>query len=61
MSIQITVPWKIRLRSSESQELESKHWWNRKRCNDSEEGHALSHEDDLDHLGALHKTQHQKR
>ncbi|MEA2068704.1 MAG: hypothetical protein U9P12_05845 [Verrucomicrobiota bacterium] len=56
MAFNITVPWKIRLRSSRSQSPAGSNWWNRKKYRDGSGSRksTVLHEDDLDHLGALH-------
>jgi hypothetical protein len=57
MGIHITVPWSFRLRSGKA----SGKWWSRKTNQEDKAsvirvGHAVVEEEDLDHLGVLHRT-----
>jgi hypothetical protein len=56
MAFNITVPWKTRMRSDGSQSPTGGNWWNRKKYRDDPGARqsTMLHEDDLDHLGALH-------
>ncbi len=59
MAFHISIPWIIRPNTAGEQGHQKSMWWNRKKHrNDSD---AAKHpqflqEDDLDHLGALHRS-----
>ena len=55
----IQFPWKIRLSSSHQTRPRSSNWWQRKKSHDdsgAENSPKMLYEDDLDHLGKLHKS-----
>ena len=57
----IQVPWKMRLRKGPTGSPSNENYWNRRKYQDDPgvpKRQALPHEEDLDHLGALHKTHH---
>ena len=57
----IQVPWKMRMRSENQVTFNDSNWWVRKKFHDDlnvAKRPSLVVEDDLDHLGALHKHSH---
>ena len=54
----IQVPWKMRMRNGSQPSMGNRHWWVSKKFQDDldvAKRPALMVEDDLDHLGSLHK------
>ena len=57
----IQVPWKMRLRSGPHGSPSDDSWWTRPKYRDDKAAGTHSpvpHEEDLDHLGQLHKVHH---
>ncbi|MDF7826152.1 hypothetical protein P4B35_19125 [Pontiellaceae bacterium B12227] len=57
----IQVPWKMRMGSGSPSPVSNSHWWVRKTFQadlDVAKRPSLMVEDDLDHLGSLHKQHH---
>lgn len=57
----IQVPWKMRMKNGNQVSPDNSNWWMRKKFHDDlnvAKRPSLMVEDDLDHLGALHKHGH---
>ncbi|VGO17510.1 hypothetical protein PDESU_06107 [Pontiella desulfatans] len=58
--MKLQVPWRVRLRNGRQGNQHDGKWWNRRKYRDDPESNTVKsaplHEDDLNHLGALHRT-----